>query len=112
MPMKPPVACSYMKCSNTVVAGKGGLCEIHRKQAYKEYAKTRDDKEAIAIYSSKKWKLARKQALFRDDGWCVHCKEVPADLVDHIKEIKDGGSPYDLDNLQSLCKSCHNKKTF
>lgn len=35
----------------------------------------------------------------------------PAVIVDHIKEISDGGSINDPDNLQSLCFACHNKKT-
>lgn len=34
-----------------------------------------------------------------------------ADLVDHIRERSDGGEDYDFDNLQSLCRSCHEKKT-
>lgn len=35
----------------------------------------------------------------------------PAVIVDHVKEIADGGDPYDWDNLQSLCLPCHNRKT-
>lgn len=35
----------------------------------------------------------------------------PATMVDHIKEIKDGGSKLSLDNLQSMCLPCHNLKT-
>jgi 5-methylcytosine-specific restriction endonuclease McrA len=31
--------------------------------------------------------------------------------VDHIKGLRDGGAPYDLSNLQTLCGSCHAKKT-
>ena len=34
-----------------------------------------------------------------------------ARVVDHIKEIEDGGSRTDRDNLQSLCDSCHKRKT-
>jgi 5-methylcytosine-specific restriction endonuclease McrA len=34
-----------------------------------------------------------------------------ASLVDHITEIKDGGAALDIANLQSVCQSCHNKKT-
>jgi 5-methylcytosine-specific restriction protein A len=35
----------------------------------------------------------------------------PGEVVDHIKELKDGGDPWDVDNLMTLCKSCHAKKT-
>jgi HNH endonuclease. len=31
--------------------------------------------------------------------------------VDHIQPIRLGGEVYDLDNLQTLCKSCHNRKS-
>jgi 5-methylcytosine-specific restriction protein A len=32
-------------------------------------------------------------------------------LVDHIKPIRDGGAILDDDNLQSLCRACHDAKT-
>jgi 5-methylcytosine-specific restriction endonuclease McrA len=31
--------------------------------------------------------------------------------VDHIREIARGGASLDYDNLQTLCKSCHRRKT-
>jgi len=31
--------------------------------------------------------------------------------VDHIRPLAHGGAKYELDNLQSLCKSCHSRKT-
>ena len=34
----------------------------------------------------------------------------PMELVDHIIPIAEGGALYDLENLQSLCAACHNKK--
>ncbi len=111
MPYKPKVNCTTKGCSNYANAGDGGLCDVHKKQRHRDYSKTRDDAEHTKIYKTKAWKLARKQALYRDEGWCVICKEVPAVLVDHIKEVKDGGALYALDNLQSLCAKCHAKKT-
>jgi hypothetical protein len=30
--------------------------------------------------------------------------------VDHIVPLQDGGAPFDLSNLQSLCRPCHNRK--
>jgi 5-methylcytosine-specific restriction endonuclease McrA len=32
-------------------------------------------------------------------------------MVDHIKEIKDGGELTTEENAQSLCAACHNAKT-
>jgi 5-methylcytosine-specific restriction endonuclease McrA len=31
--------------------------------------------------------------------------------VDHIEPIADGGHPFDLGNLQTLCSRCHHQKT-
>jgi 5-methylcytosine-specific restriction endonuclease McrA len=31
--------------------------------------------------------------------------------VDHIVGLRDGGEPFELTNLQTLCGSCHGKKT-
>ena len=111
VPRKPPIACSHKGCPILAEAGEGGLCRKHKRERHIAYQKTRSDGEHTKIYGTKAWKLARKAALQRDQGWGVICKERPADLVDHIKELKDGGQPYALDNLQSLCNKCHNRKT-
>lgn len=46
---------------------------------------------------------------------CVHCeaqgRTTPAKDVDHIIPISEGADPLDMDNLQSLCRACHNRKT-
>ena len=73
-------------------------------------------KDRKKIYNSKRWKTVRLQALIRDNFMCVICKaenkETVAKEVDHIKELKDRPDlAYDLDNLQSTCRSCHFKKT-
>ena len=38
-------------------------------------------------------------------------KLVGVQVVDHIIPIKQGGKELCSDNLQSLCHSCHNRKT-
>ena len=47
----------------------------------------------------------RVEVKIRDDGKCRVCGKVGTD-IDHID-----GSSADLDNLQLLCKDCHNAKT-
>ena len=46
---------------------------------------------------------------------CVICEErgfvSPVEEVDHIVPIRQGGAEYDWNNLQSLCKSCHARKS-
>lgn len=61
------------------------------------------------LYNSSRWK--RFSRWYRKDNpFCVVCDRL-ADDVDHITPIEEGGSLYGEDNLQSLCKSCHAKKS-
>jgi 5-methylcytosine-specific restriction protein A len=36
----------------------------------------------------------------------------PAIVVDHVVPLKMGGERFDWANLQSLCASCHNRKSL
>ena len=57
------------------------------------------------------WARARRAALDRDNWRCCQCGRAGRLEVDHIRPLARGGDPLDLDNLQSLCKSCHFAKT-
>jgi 5-methylcytosine-specific restriction protein A len=37
--------------------------------------------------------------------------DTPAQVVDHVRPISEGGSKTDSNNLQPLCNSCHNRKS-
>lgn len=58
-----------------------------------------------------KWKLRR-------DPWCADCiregKVCPrlATEVHHVVALRDGGRRMHLDNLESLCRFHHQRKTF
>jgi 5-methylcytosine-specific restriction protein A len=54
------------------------------------------------------WRRLRLMVLNREP-LCRKCQR-PATVVDHIRPLNDGG-PNDLDNLQPLCKRCHDHKT-
>ena len=87
-------------------------CELCKKENTKTYDQTARNKESAAIYNSTRWRKVRTHILKRDGGICQMCgRSEKSMIVDHIKEIKDGGEPYSYDNLQTLCKSCHNIKT-
>ena len=78
-----------------------------------------------AFYHTSRWREIRKAFMLGhtklDDGrvvpntLCLSCykqgKVVPANTIDHIKRIKSGGDAYDLNNLQSLCRLCHDRKS-
>ena len=65
------------------------------------------------FYNSANWKRLRALKL-RANPICEMClpdRITLATAVDHIKAINLGGSATALDNLQSLCHACHNRKT-
>ena len=46
------------------------------------------------------------------DGWrCQHCGRAGRLEVDHVTPLDEGGDPWELTNLQALCKPCHVVKT-
>lgn len=64
-----------------------------------------------AIYRDPRWPALRIAAK-RRDGWkCVMCGARGRLEVDHVMAIRDHGAAFDLANLQSLCGSCHARKT-
>lgn len=59
----------------------------------------------------RQWSKTRNLVLRRDGRQCATegCDR-PGTQVDHIVPVFRGGSE-DFDNLQTLCKPCHSKKT-
>lgn len=83
-------------------------CPKCKRERNKTYDETKRNKESNKFYHSRAWKSVRLQVL-NENPFCVKCGH-PAQMVDHIKAIKDGGSELDASNLQSMCNICHNKK--
>ena len=59
----------------------------------------------------KRWDATRRVVLDRDGFRCVLCGRAGILEVDHVIPMKRGGDVWQLDNLQSLCRSCHINKT-
>ncbi len=68
----------------------------------------------LGFYTSAAWRRTR-DAFLREHPLCHACEGrgrfVPAVVVDHVTPLKAGGARFDVSNLQSLCASCHNRKT-
>ncbi len=67
------------------------------------------------IYNSTRWRGISKIHKMQHP-LCEECLLynilTPVDICDHVKEIQDHPElTWDLDNLRSLCHSCHNNKT-
>lgn len=66
------------------------------------------------FYRNAPWRKLRKRWLDANP-LCERCKDkqrlTVATVVDHVKPIRLGGGPLDENNLMSLCKSCHARKS-
>jgi 5-methylcytosine-specific restriction protein A len=77
------------------------------------------------FYSSPEWRKLRQAFITSTsnlpDGRtlpnsiCKQCylegRTEPVHTVDHIQRIRDGGDPLDWNNLQSLCRMHHDRKS-
>lgn len=64
-------------------------------------------------YTSRDWRARRVGILVRDAFTCSSCRRAvwgPKAHVDHVVPLEDGGTD-DAANLQTLCESCHGRKT-
>lgn len=64
------------------------------------------------IYKSHRW-LVLMGKLKRERGAkCQQCGTAEGPIHgDHIRELRDGGQPFEPANIQLLCISCHTLKT-
>lgn len=75
-----------------------------------------DRRKDWAFYNKRSWrKLSRRQ--LAAEPLCRHCRRrgqlTPATVADHIIPRKDRPDlALDPDNLQSLCKPCHQRKSL
>lgn len=114
MPTRPAKACRVTNCPNHVTDRKyQGYCEQHKDKAgwfANEKAKGNDTKRGYGW----SWRKLRESVLKRDAYLCKICKDkgkyIKANTVDHIKAKEHGGTDA-MNNLQSLCDSCHKAKT-
>ena len=112
--------CAYPGCNEIT---KETYCEKHKKESrkhirernnkYNRYRKEYDP-ERYYFYKSKEWTKIRYLAISRDMGLCQEClkagRRTRGTEVHHIIPIKDDWNKrFDLDNLVTLCRECHNK---
>ena len=92
-----------------LVDGKVKYCTQHTSAMYKQADIKRGGKDLF--YDSGDWRRCRKIKLYLNPV-CEICNQQAATEVDHIVPRKSGGADFELNNLQSLCKSCHSRKTI
>lgn len=91
--------------------------KTHKPAGYsrKAYDKAAHRREAHRFYNGDLWRRLRSYKLAHSP-LCEECmrqgRDTIATVVDHIRSrVKNPELSYSEDNLQSLCVSCHNRKT-
>jgi 5-methylcytosine-specific restriction protein A len=106
MPQRPLQACAVPGCGVRVASGR---CAPHAVQL----EHTRRNRDVRKWYYIAQWAHLRQQVLTDAAFTCAQCGSVQGDLhVDHI--VKHNGDPevfWNRANLQTLCASCHQRKT-
>lgn len=115
MPTRAPRPCSKAGCSQLTATGR---CAEHppalraRGKADRRYDDARGGARERG-YDATWERLAR--SFLREHPLCAACEAegvtAAAELVDHVRELRDGGARLDESNLQSLCRRCHARKT-
>jgi 5-methylcytosine-specific restriction endonuclease McrA len=62
------------------------------------------------IRSTARWQRARADARRRDGNRCRGCGSTQGLAVHHVHTLEDHGDPFALNNLVTLCGSCHARK--
>lgn len=110
MPSRPKRPCNRIGCRELT---NERFCIVHKKTNQQEQDRSRGTSTTRGYNS--RWRKARKIHL-NEHPLCVHCQNegriTAANEVDHIiPHKKDYDLFWDEGNWQSLCKSCHSKKT-
>jgi 5-methylcytosine-specific restriction protein A len=115
--------CKQPCCPALVKRGEG-YCPKHQTnnsslRQRREYDRQRNQQDHRAIYKTARWSRVRMMKLRQDPfcqlaDVCVRRTGHPAvaTVVDHIKSTAEAPElAYDMDNLRSACKPCHDART-
>lgn len=108
-----PTPCKHPGCAALVRIGS--YCDKHKSDSRTPGDGRRDSAAWHGLYYTAEWKRRRADQLLREP-FCRSCAEegrrIYATDVDHIKPHRGDMQLFcDDRNLQSLCHSCHSKKT-
>ena len=115
MPYRSQRPCNFPHCNDFALANKPYCLKHCREKQSRFQRESKKDYTSNEMYNHR-WKKLRRLIL-RSNPFCGECLKsghhMPAIEVDHIIPHKgDKTNFYNEDNLKSLCKSCHSKKTM
>lgn len=106
MPLSAMRPCSYPGCSVLV---RSGRCDAHKTPEIDYH-----DPESQRLYKTARWQQIRRIQLSKEP-WCQECMRqeiyTPATDVDHVKPHRGDPRRFYGGPFQSLCHSCHSRKT-
>jgi 5-methylcytosine-specific restriction protein A len=80
------------------------------------YIERRREKQTDPFYRTYRWRRFAEHIVNKRGRRCERCGVIPPIdkrvFVDHIIELRDGGAPFDEDNVEVLDGSCHTTKTL
>jgi 5-methylcytosine-specific restriction protein A len=107
MPMRAKRTCMFPGCA---ALSDGPRCAQHPNEPWE----SSDRATAAERGYGHAWRVLRARILKRDKYLCQPClkagRVTPASAVDHIIPKAKGGTDAD-ENLQSICRPCHDWKT-
>lgn len=110
MPVRPARPCRYRHCP-ALTTDPSGYCDTHARLTQREADSRRESSHARGY--TRTWAKVRAMQLARYP-LCHDCQEhaiiEPATEVHHIIPLREGGDSSD-ENLMSLCKQCHSRRT-
>ncbi|HNB69181.1 HNH endonuclease [Accumulibacter sp.] len=113
MPIAAARPCRHPGCGQLVRDGSGYCLAHESERKVGTFSDPNRGSRHQRGYGSR-WDVARKRILERDAGLCQVClsngQVTVATQVDHIIPKCNGGEDGD-DNLQAICKPCHQAKT-
>lgn len=110
MAQKPLRPCRHPGCTTLVT---GGYCDLHRPKDSRSDAA----KSWHWMYLTPEWTEDLRTGQLLREPFCRECARrgvrTPATEVDHIQPHRGDWAVFtDRSNLQSLCHSCHSRKTL
>ena len=91
--------CMVFGCPNLVFTPNVYRCPEHQREYLKQWEKPRDVK-----YTSAMWRK-RSKIFLAHNATCARCGEA-SEIAHHVYRKREGGSD-DEDNLEALCRRCH-----
>lgn len=119
--MKPKHYCHHAGCS-TLIDYDETYCSKHKRDKSRRVSvkELKNTEPFYDLYHSRRWRET-SQLYRKSNPLCEQClREKDCNetntvrigtSVDHIVALKDGGDPWNWNNLQTLCALHHNRKT-